>query len=54
MINYERRREINQLVEACRQTDRTELEIEKTEVIAELLAELSGKSRLPDIAEPLE
>jgi hypothetical protein len=39
-MNSLRKREIHQLVEACQQTDNTDLDSEKTAVIEELLAEV--------------
>lgn len=40
MIAVSRKREIQQLVDACQQTDNSELEYEKTAVIQELLMEV--------------
>lgn len=39
-MKVERKRELYRLVEACRETDTTELELEKTAAIEELLGEV--------------
>jgi hypothetical protein len=39
-MEQQRRREIDQLLEACRETDNSDLEAEKTAVISELLTEV--------------
>ena len=40
-MNTKQKLRIQQLVESCRHTDNTELDLEKTAVIEELLAEVS-------------
>ena len=45
-MNSERQQEIHQLVYACHQTGSTDLEAEKTAVIAELLAEAEQSDKV--------
>jgi hypothetical protein len=45
-MDLSRKREIYQLLEACRRTDNSNLEAEKTAVIGELLAEVERISSL--------